>query len=136
MSFMDDPTLSDEQKRLTTFMMLGQMMHEQEVAAGRRKPDEAQIQLTHEGWRIWGGEVEEPKPMTVADLYTGMLKEGSPEQAQIILDMTRERCKELRGISIQSKGKAKAEVEKHLDKLRDELNEAIEIKIERGISSV
>ena len=123
-------------KRLTTFMMIGRMMHEQEVAAGLRKPDEAQIQLTGEGWRIWGGEIEEPKPMTVCELYTGMLKEGSPEQAQKILDMTRERCKELRMASLNARGKAKQELEGHLDKLRGQLNDAIEIKKERGISSV
>lgn len=128
--------MTEAADRLTTFMMLGRIHNEQEVAAGRRRPDEPQIQLSGEGWRIWGGEIEEPKAFTVAELYLAMLKEGTPEEAQKVLDMTRERCGELRLAAKRAKGKTAKEIEGHWERLRDELTEAQKIKIEKGLSSV
>lgn len=123
-------------KQLTTYMMLGKIMRDQEVAEGRLKPDEPQLQLTGEGWRIWGGDIEEPVSKTVAEAYLGVLEHGSVEQAQGVLDMTRQRCGELRLASKRARGKDAKEIEGHWEKLRAELTEAQKIKIERGLSNV
>ncbi len=128
--------MSDASKKLATYMLLGQMMHDQEAAAGLRKPDIPQLQLTGEGWRIWGGDVEEPADKTVAEAYLGVLKHGSVEQAQGVLDMTRERCGELRLAAKSARGKDKKKVEDCYASLRKELDEAIEIKIEKGIVTI
>jgi hypothetical protein len=128
--------MNEARDRLTTYMMLGRMMNDHEVAAGQRKPDDPQMQLTGEGWRIWGGDIDEPVSKTVAEVYLGVLEHGTIEQAQEVLDMTRKRCGELRLAAKNRKGKEAKELEDHWDKLHKELGNAVRIKIEKGLSSV
>lgn len=80
-----DPTHSDAAiKRLTTYMVLGALLREQE------HPTSPELRLTQDGWEVRGGDLKEPLPVH-ADIAYEM--SGFDQR---VLDETRKLCGELR----------------------------------------
>lgn len=100
-------------KRLITFMMLGQMMKEQE------HPSEPELRLTNQGWEVHGGDYEHVLlPVNLAYEVSGF--------DQKVLDATRKLCGDLR-----SAAKKSNHVNETLKELRAGLVEAAKVKAQR-----
>lgn len=97
---------------LTTYMMLGSMLREQQ------HPKEPELRLSAAlGWHVIGGQFEEPLKLDVKDAYI------ASNCNQEVLDATRKLCGELR-----FPAKKNPELRKMLESLRDGLAKARELK--------
>lgn len=106
---------SDVAKRLTTYMMLGAMLREQE------HPAQLELRLTRDGWEVRGGDLEEPVPVHVDMAYE---MSGFDQR---VLDETRKLCGELRIPAKKSRV-----IREQLDDLRAGLERARAMKAERN----
>lgn len=108
----------DVTKRLTTYMLLGQMLREQE------HPSQPELRLTRDGWEVRGGDLKEPLPV-----HPDMAYEMSGFD-QRVLDETRRLCGELR-----FPAKKNRVIREQLDDLRAGLRRAAAIKAARQEAS-
>jgi hypothetical protein len=103
----------DARKRLTTYMLLGQMLREQE------HPAQPELRLTRDGWEVHGGDYDHlPLPVNLAYEASGF--------DQRVLDETRKLCGDLR-----IPAKKNRTIRETLDALRAGLAEARKVKAER-----
>ena len=109
---------SEVAKRLTTFMMLGAMLREQE------HPTNHELRLTRDGWEVRGGDLEKPLALSV-DLAYEM-----SGYDQRVLDETRKLCGDLRFPAKKNKRLAE-----DLADLRAGLARARQMKAARNVST-
>lgn len=106
--------MSEIEKRLVSYLMLAQM-HQRSLEP--QKPEQTELRLVNDGWEMWGGEIDQPIPVSVEMAY-----EASGFD-QRVLDKTRQLCGDLR-----AKARRSPATREQLEDLRASLAKAREVK--------